>query len=161
MPHSYGQRARTRKLFARNFREHGQIRASTYMTTYKVGDYVDIKANSACQKGMPYRFYHGKTGVVFNVAPRALGIIVYKQVRNRYLEKRLNVRVEHVQPSRCREDFLKRTRATSAAIEEAKKAGTKAVITKRSPALPRAGHFVSTEDNEPVLVTPVPYEILL
>ena len=59
MPHSYGQRARTRHLFSRKFRDHGMIKLSTYMKTYKVGDYVDIKANAACQKGMPYRFYHG------------------------------------------------------------------------------------------------------
>lgn len=161
MPHSFGKRARTRHLFARNFREHGMIALSTYMKTYKVGDYVDIKANSACQKGMPYRFYHGKTGVVFNVAPRALGIIVHKQVRNRYIEKRINIRIEHVQPSKCHDDFLKRARANSVAVEEAKKSGIKLGSLKRTPALPRAGHFVSTKNNEPVLITPVPYEILL
>lgn len=28
---------------------------STYLVTYKVGDIVDIKANSAEQKGMPHK----------------------------------------------------------------------------------------------------------
>lgn len=161
MPHSFGKRARTRHLFSRKFREHGMIRLSTYMQTYKVGDYVDIKANAACQKGMPYRFYHGKTGVVFNVAPRALGVIVYKQVRNRYVEKRINVRIEHVQPSKCRDAFLERARASTKAIAEAKKNGMQLKSLKRTPALPMARHFVSTKHNEPVLITPVPYEILL
>ena len=59
MPHSHGYRARTRHLFARKFREHGMIKLSTYMNTYKVGDLVDIHANGAVQKGMPFKFYHG------------------------------------------------------------------------------------------------------
>lgn len=161
MPHSYGQRARTRHLFSRKFREHGMIKLSTYMKTYKVGDYVDIKANAACQKGMPYRFYHGKTGVVFNVSPRALGVIVHKPVRNRLIEKRINVRIEHVQPSKCQDDFLARARANTKAIREAKASGVRLGSMKRQPALPRPGHFVSTKNNEPVLITPIPYEILL
>jgi large subunit ribosomal protein L21e len=161
MPHSFGKRARTRHLFARKFREHGMIKLSTYMQTFKVGDYVDIKANAACQKGMPYRYYHGKTGVVFNVSPRAVGIIIYKQVRNRFEEKRINVRIEHVLPSKCQTDFLRRARANTLAVEEAKKTGVKALVMKRTPIMPRAAHFVSTKNNEPVLVAPVPYEVLL
>lgn len=161
MPHSFGKRARTRHLFSRNFREHGMINLSTYMKTYKVGDYVDIKANSACQKGMPYRFYHGKTGVIFNVAPRALGVIVYKPVRNRLVEKRINIRIEHVQPSKCRDDFLARARANSKLVAEAKASGVKLPSLKRQPVLPKPGHFVSIKNNEPVFVTPIPYEILL
>ncbi|KAF9998089.1 hypothetical protein BGZ79_008235, partial [Entomortierella chlamydospora] len=55
MPHSYGIRARTRHMFARNFREHGMpIKLTTYLKTYKVGDIVDIKANGAIHKGMPH-----------------------------------------------------------------------------------------------------------
>ena len=57
MPNSYGLRARTRKTFARGFGEKGLIRLSTYMHTYHVGDYVDIKANSACQKGISTSAY--------------------------------------------------------------------------------------------------------
>lgn len=59
MPHSYGLRARTRHLFARDFRQHGPIKLSTYMKTYKVGDIVDIKCNAAVHGGMPHKFYHG------------------------------------------------------------------------------------------------------
>ena len=59
MPHSFGYRARTRHLFARDFRAHGLIPLSTYMRVYRVGDYVDIKANGAIHKGMPHKFYHG------------------------------------------------------------------------------------------------------
>lgn len=37
---------------------------------------MDIKGNGAVQKGLPHKFYHGKTGVVWNVTPRAIGIQV-------------------------------------------------------------------------------------
>lgn len=160
MPHSHGYRARTRHLFSRKFREHGQLCLSTYMKTYKVGDLVDIKANGAVQKGMPHKFYHGKTGVVFNVTKRALGVIVNKQVRSRYIAKRISVRVEHVQPSLSRQDFLDRVERNAAAKAEAKRTGVWVPL-KRQPQGPRPGHFVSTKNNEPVLVTPVAYEQLI
>lgn len=63
---------------------------------------------------MPHRFYHGKTGRVFNVTRHAVGIIVNKRVRyiesnltnlivyfsfvlfsHRIIAKRINVRIEH------------------------------------------------------------------
>lgn len=50
MPGGHGQRARTRDLFSRPFRGKGYIPLSTYLRTYKVGDYVDIKVNAAVQK---------------------------------------------------------------------------------------------------------------
>ena len=43
--------------------------------------HVSVQGNGAFQKGMPYKFYHGKTGRVFNVTKSAVGVIVNKQVR--------------------------------------------------------------------------------
>jgi len=57
---------------------------------------------------MPYKVYHGKTGVVYNVTKSAVGVIIYKKVGNRYLEKRVNVRVEHITHSRSREECKSR-----------------------------------------------------
>lgn len=51
------------------------------MRVYKVGDIVDVKGHGAFHKGMPHKFYHGKTGRVFNVTKRAVGVIVNKQIR--------------------------------------------------------------------------------
>jgi ribosomal protein L21E len=31
----------------------------------------------AVQKGMPYKVYHGKTGIVYNVTKNAVGVILY------------------------------------------------------------------------------------
>lgn len=87
MPHSYGYRARTKTLFQREFREHGYVPLSTYMHNYKVGDYVDIKVNASVHRGMPFRFYYGRTGRVWNVTNRAIGVEVTKQVGNRIIKK--------------------------------------------------------------------------
>jgi len=107
-------------MFSRNFRERGPIKLSTYLKTYKVGDIVDIKANGAVQKGMPHKFYHGRTGIVYNVTKSAVGVIVHKIVGNRYLEKRVNVRIEHVKHSKCRDDFLRRVKENAIKKKEAR-----------------------------------------
>ena len=91
MPHANGYRARTRHMFKRDFRDHGVIPLSTYMRCYKYGDYVDIKANGSIHKGMPFKGYHGRTGVVFDVTKTAVGVEVNKQVRNRIIKKRIHV----------------------------------------------------------------------
>lgn len=80
MPAGHGLRSRTRDLFARPFRKKGYIPLSTYLRTYKIGDYVDVKVNGAVHKGMPHKFYHGRTGRVWNVTKRAIGVEINKQV---------------------------------------------------------------------------------
>ncbi|QRV94500.1 ribosomal protein L21e [Ceratobasidium sp. AG-Ba] len=157
MPHSFGYRARTRHMFKRGFKNHGPVKLSTYVVPYRIGDIVDIKANAAQQKGMPHKFYHGRTGIVYNVTPRAVGVIVKKVVGNRYLEKRVNLRVEHVRHSNSRQDFLNRVKANAITSKEAKEKGEK-ISMKRVPGLPRAGYTLSTKDNTPQTLVPVPYE---
>lgn len=106
---------------------------------------------------MPYKVYHGKTGVVYNVTKSSVGVIIYKKVWHRYIEKRINVRIEHVQPSRSREDFLKRVKSNAEAKKKAAADGV-TVQVKRLPALPREARTVSLTDNPPETVTPLPYE---
>ncbi|XP_063233263.1 large ribosomal subunit protein eL21 [Bacillus rossius redtenbacheri] len=158
MTNSKGYRRGTRDLFSRKFRTHGTIPLSTYLKVYKVGDIVDIKGNGAVQKGMPYKFYHGKTGRVFNVTQHALGVIVNKRVRARIIPKRINVRVEHVTHSKCREDFLKRVKENERLRTEAKAKGTKAML-KRQPKQPRPAHIVDGS-KKPIMLAPIPYEFV-
>jgi large subunit ribosomal protein L21e len=106
---------------------------------------------------MPFKVYHGKTGVIYNVTKSSVGVIVYKKVKHRYIEKRINVRIEHVSPSRSREDFIKRVKANAEAKKQARADGV-TVQVKRQPALPREAHTVSLTDNPPETVTPLPYE---
>lgn len=105
MVHSYGYKCGTRHLFAKKFRKHGNPSVSTILTNFKVGDYVDVVADSAVRAGMPHKYYHGRTGIVWNVTPRGVGVIINKPVRNRTLRKRICVRFEHVRLSRCQEAF--------------------------------------------------------
>lgn len=87
---------------------------SVFLKTYKVGDIVDIKANGSVQKGMPHKFYHGKTGIVYNVTKSAVGVIINKVVGYRYIEKRVNLKVEHIKHSKCRQEFLDRVKTNAA-----------------------------------------------
>ncbi|KAI9496234.1 60S ribosomal protein L21-A [Zychaea mexicana] len=160
MPHSFGLRARTRHMFSRKFREHGAIPLSTYLKTYKVGDIVDIKANAAVQKGMPHKFYHGRTGVVYNVTKSSVGVIINKRVGGRFMEKRVNLRIEHVKHSKCRQEFLDRVKENAAKKKAAKESGEK-VFLKRLPVQPREARYVKAKKNVPQTITAVPYETLL
>merc|ERR1712072_1360431 len=141
MPKSEGYRCCTRDMFSRPFRQRGMPNLSTYLVNYRLGDYVDIKANSAIQKGMPHKFYHGRTGRVCNITKHAVGVKVNKVHRGKILSKMVHVRVEHVIPSRCREEFLTRVKKNDALKIEAKKKGVK-ITTKRSPQLPKTGKTV-------------------
>lgn len=123
--------------------EHGPVKLSTFLINYHVGDIVDIKANAAQQKGMPHKYYHGcvfmiviiglivdydfwrRTGIVYNVTPNAVGVIVHKVVGNRYIEKRVNLRLEHVRHSKCRQEFLDRVKSNHDAHVAAKESGSK------------------------------------
>ena len=60
MVKSEGYRCCTRDMFSRPFRKNGMPNLTTYLTNYKLGDTVDIIANSAIQKGMPHKIYHGR-----------------------------------------------------------------------------------------------------
>ncbi len=141
------------------FRDHrtNVTSLSTYLRSYKVGDIVDIKMNGAVQKGMAYKYYHGKTGIVYNVTKSAVGVIIYKVVGNRYMEKRVNVRIEHIKHSKCREEFVRRVKENAARKKEAKRKGEQVTV-KRLPAMPRLARKVETTGNLPESIYPVPYE---
>lgn len=129
-----------------------------YLQTFKVGQYVDVVANSAQQKGMPYKYYHGKTGRVWNISRRAIGVVITKVVGNRQMQKKIHVRIEHVRPSRCREEFLKRVNDNRAKNAAAKESGDKTVLVlKRKPEGPRSGRTVRTAKTAVEEITPVPY----
>ncbi len=68
---STGYRSGTRDLFSKKFRTKSyNPNLTTFMRTFRVGDMVDVIANPAQQKGMPHKFYHGRTGKVWNVNKR-------------------------------------------------------------------------------------------
>ena len=129
-----GYRAGTRDLFSKKPREKGAEPLSTYMRTYKVGDQVDIVCRSSQQKGMPHKFYHGRTGKVWNVSKRAIGVEINKIHREKQIVKRIHVRVEHLRPSKSQSGHLARIRSN-----EAIKARPK-VTRYAHPSVPRCLH---------------------
>lgn len=106
---------------------------------------------------MPHKDFHGKTGVVYNVTKSAVGVIIYKRVGNRYIEKRVNVRIEHINHSRSREEFLNRVKENAVKKRKAKEEGVH-VHLKRQPVGPREARVVSLEGNAPETLAPLPYE---
>ncbi len=151
-----GYRAGTRSKFSKPFRRRGAIRMTKYLQRHRIGDIVDIVVDGAIHRGMPHNFYHGKTGRVFNVNPRSIGVSIQKVVRNRKIEKRLNIRSEHLVKSRSRENFLSRIKANDQKKAEAKKNG-KRISTKRSPALPSEAQTVKFDLNAVKVTNPIPY----
>ena len=106
---------------------------------------------------MPYKVYHGKTGIVYNVTKSAVGVILQKQVGNRYMEKRINVRIEHVRHSRSRDEFLTRVKTNAEKKRKAKEEGT-TVFLKRQADKPRESRTVSAKDNKPESIAPIAYD---
>ena len=159
MPRAYGLKARTRSVFARPFRRHGMDPLSRLLITYRIGDYVDIVVDGSKPLGQPFKYYHGKTGKVFDVCKRAVGVIVNKRVRNKILPKRIHVRVEHIRKSRCREGFIKRINDNDMAKNLAKKAGQK-LSTKRVMPGPAESHVVEPALTKIDFLNPLPYASL-
>jgi large subunit ribosomal protein L21e len=127
----------------------------------KVGDYVDIFANPTIHKGMPYKHYHGRTGIVFNLTKTSVGVRVNKYVNGRIIEKRVHVRVEHIRKSKCQSEILSRVKANELKKVEAKKTGEK-VNLKRSPVLPKEGYVVKYENDEEITtIQPLPFSELI
>ena len=147
MPHSFGNRARTRDTYSKKKRGMGS--ATQQLTVYKQGQYVDIRVDPCYLKGMPYRYYHGRTGKIFHVVNRAVGVLINKRVRHRIMVKRIYVRTEHIRPSKCRTAFVERVKRNQMLAEEAKKTGT-FVQLKRQPKGPQAGYLVELEPGQKV-----------
>jgi large subunit ribosomal protein L21e len=114
---------------------------------------------------MPHKGHHGKTGIVFNVTKTSVGVEVNKQVRNRIVKKRLNVKIEHIRESKCRTDFLNRVKRVEDVKREAKKVGKVVPIEliKRFPVTPKAGYVVKAESAHgmPRLLAPAPFDEML
>merc|ERR1719228_799826 len=97
---------------------------------------------------MPYRYYHGRTGKIFHVVKRAVGVLINKRVRHRIMTKRIYVRTEHIRPSKCRTAFVERVKRNKALAEEAKKTGVRVPHLKRQPKGPEPGFLVELEPGQ-------------
>ena len=87
----------------------------------------------------------------------AVGVILYKQVNNRYMEKRINVRIEHVRHSRSRDEFINRVKTNAEKKRAAKQKGEHLHL-KRQPAMPREQRTVDAKSNKPESIAPIAYD---
>ena len=95
-------------------------------------------------------------GRIFSVNKRSVGIHMLKQVRGRYEDKFLNVRVEHVRVSNTRKAFIKRVQENDKIKTEANKL-KQIVSTKRQVAGPRAAHTIAVNPETVVYRTNKPF----
>uniref|UniRef100_M3YU54 60S ribosomal protein L21 n=1 Tax=Mustela putorius furo TaxID=9669 RepID=M3YU54_MUSPF len=137
-----GERFATRCCFQACLLENTAAPLATYMRIFKKGEIVDIKGMGTVQKGLPHKCYHGKIGRALRVTQHAVGIIVNKQVKGKFLAKRINVRPEHIKRSES-QDFLKRGKENDENKKEAEGKVTWAPQ-KHQPALPRDPHVGRT-----------------
>lgn len=163
MVNSKGYRRGTRYLFRRPFRKHGPEHLSTYMNVYKRGQVVHIKGNGSMQKGMPHKFYHGRTGRVINVLKRAIQVLVNKRVKQRMIEKKVMLRVEHVKPAKYAEGQRKKAERVANLKKFANQYNIWGLNTRlRGVEQPKSGHFVHVNKlNQPIDVNPIPYELVV
>merc|ERR1712232_647626 len=107
-------------------------------------------------KGLPHYFYHGRTGRIFNLNKTSAGVVVNKRVRNRIIPKKMNIRIEHLRVSKCREAFKARITENDRLKCEARKAG-KTLSTKRVVAGPLPEKTVKCDPSALVLRSHKPY----
>ncbi|KAI5169146.1 large subunit ribosomal protein L21e [Pancytospora epiphaga] len=144
---SNGFRRGTRKLFAKRFKQHGQPHVGKILQKFYVGDFVDCKVDSSVVKGMPHKYYHGKTGVVYNANPHSYGVIFQRRVGGKYIERTMHIRVEHLTKSRCNEDAKRRYSEYTKKLLEARANNTEFVPIKRMPEGPKPAFSVSRKNN--------------
>lgn len=153
---SHGFRRGTRKLLAKRFKEHGKPSVSRVIRQFKVGDYVDCRIDSSIVKGMPHKYYHGRTGVVYNCNPRSYGVIFHKRVGGKFIERIMHIRVEHLRKSRCTEESNRRNVERMAQLEDARAKGLKTAPSTVMPRGPRSAFTISKKRNTIVEVAEKP-----
>jgi large subunit ribosomal protein L21e len=94
MKPSKGYRAGTRSLSRKPVREKGKPKLTKFLYEYENGASVIIKIDSAQQKALPHRRFHGKIGKVID--KRGRGYIVQVALGDSIRD--LIVRTEHLEP---------------------------------------------------------------
>merc|ERR1712137_447848 len=135
---------------------------------YHVGDTVDIKVNSAVQKGMPYRFYHGRTGKIYMVTKKVVGVLLARRRKSKMRRRFILARVEHIRHNkgaaiqRKKEELQKEYKEKVAQHKSGKGEQPQIppeLVVKKDERYPRPAQFVQSGDI--VDVSPLPFEIRL
>jgi len=87
-----GARRKTRSKMTKPRRAQGKISLTSYFKEFKPGDVVALKAEPAVQKGMYFRRFHGKTGLI----TKKLGTCYEVTLKDQDKTKRLIVHPVHL-----------------------------------------------------------------
>lgn len=154
---SNGFRRGTRKLFRKDFGKKGMPGLTKVLQKFKVGDFVDVKVDPSIVKGMPHKYFHGKTGIVFNVNPSSYGVILNRRVGGKYIERSMHIRPEHLCPSRSTEQMKQKQKEYAERVKASGSSGIKVRPVKSMPAGPRPAFSIFKKDNAPVEIAEKPY----
>lgn len=87
-----GFRRKTRHKLKKNVRDAGKLSIKNYLTKFKEGDKVILKAEPAYQEGMYFPRYHGKSGVITGTQGKSY----YVKIRDQNKYKVLLVHPVHL-----------------------------------------------------------------
>lgn len=59
-----GARRKTRSKFRKNIKEKGKVSIQRYLQTFKKGEKVLLQADPSIHKGIYFRRFHSKTGII-------------------------------------------------------------------------------------------------
>jgi len=159
MTRSKGKRSNTRSINTRAFKCRGPEHISSYIQTFKVGDFVDVAINSSIHKGMPYKFYHGKTGKIFNISKSSIGVKMQKIVGNRKIIKKINIKIEHLKKSRTKVEFLDRIKSKDKNRSNLKFSNSLHTFFRQKPCFQIDNHWISF--NRFKIIDPEPFCVVL
>jgi large subunit ribosomal protein L21e len=87
-----GARRKTRGIFSKNVRRKGKISLSKYFQELEKGSTVVLKAEPAVAKGLYYRRFHGKHGVIQN----KIGSCYSVELKDQGKAKRVTIHPVHL-----------------------------------------------------------------
>ena len=94
MKPSKGYCAGTRSLMTKGPRQRGKPKLTKFLYEYETGASVIIKIDSAQQKSLPHRRFHGKIGKVID--KRGRGYVI--SVAQGNSQRQIITRTEHLEP---------------------------------------------------------------
>jgi large subunit ribosomal protein L21e len=87
-----GNRRKTRYMLQKNKSDKGRIFIAKYLQKFKEGDRVLFSADPSYQKGMYFRRFHGKSGII----KKKQGSCYSIQIRDGNKEKNILVHPAHL-----------------------------------------------------------------
>jgi len=106
MVNSKGKRSRTRNIFKKNKRKSEISLNSLILMKNQLNTNVSIKINPSIKKGIPNKWYMGKSGTVTNISNCFVQIFIKKMIKNKLLNKNILISTEHIRRKKSKNNYL-------------------------------------------------------